>query len=104
MEILASAEYRKWFASLKDGQAKLRINARIRQIKSHGGGLMGDVKPLGFGIYEMRFHCGPGYRVYLSLEQGALLLLLMGGDKSMQKDDIAKARAVAKRWRCEHGS
>lgn len=38
MEILASAEYRKWFASLKDGQAKLRINARIRQIKSHGGG------------------------------------------------------------------
>lgn len=90
MEILESAEYRKWFASLKDTQAKLRINARIRQVKSHGA-LMGDVKPVGFGIYEMRFHFGPGYRVYLSLEQEALLLLLMGGDKSTQKDDIAKA-------------
>lgn len=102
MEVLESAEYRRWFASLKDKQAQLRINARIRQLKSHGA-LMGDVKPVGFGVFEMRFHLGPGYRVYVSLERRTLLLLLVGGDKSTQKEDIAKARAIAKRWRSEHG-
>lgn len=103
MNILESFEYRKWFSSLRDKRAMFRINARIRQIKSHGA-LFGDVKLIGDGIYELRFHFGPGYRVYATLEEGGILLLLLaGGDKSTQKRDILEAQAIARRWRSEHG-
>lgn len=101
VKILKSPAYAKWFSSLQDRHAAMRINARILQIQHHGQP-MGDCKTVGEGVIELRFHFGPGYRVYASVEESALLLLLIGGDKSSQHRDIAKAKKIAQRWRCQH--
>jgi putative addiction module killer protein len=57
--------------------------------------LLGDVKPVGNGVSELRIDCGPGYRVYFVRRGKALILLLCGGDKSSQDRDIKKAKEMA---------
>lgn len=51
--------------------------------------------PSGFGVRELRFHFGPGYRVYFTLRGNVLVFILGGGTKSTQKKDIAKAKTIA---------
>jgi len=48
---------------------------------------------------EMRFHFGPGYRIYATKKGATLMLLLVGGDKSTQEADIKKAQEMAREWR-----
>lgn len=84
---------RKWFAELRDRQARTRIAARIRRLSL---GNPGDVKPVGQGVSELRIDHGPGYRVYFTRRDETLLLLLCGGDKRTQDRDIAHAIALAK--------
>jgi putative addiction module killer protein len=60
-EIRQTARYARWFASLRDGRARMRIEARIRRLSL---GNFGDVRPVGEGVSEMRIDYGPGYRVY----------------------------------------
>ena len=55
---------------------------------------LGDYKFIGNKIYELRIHCGAGYRVYYTLRTNTIILLLAGGDKSSQKKDIEKAKAI----------
>lgn len=74
-------------------QAKDRIFERIRRLRD---GNAGDVKPVGKGVSEMRISHGPGYRLYYTQRGKALVLLLCGGDKSSQKEDIARAIAMVK--------
>lgn len=71
----------------------MRINIRVRRLSL---GNAGDVKPVGDGVSELRIDYGPGYRVYFVANGSELILLLIGGDKSSQKMDIAKAKALAK--------
>lgn len=59
----------------------------------------GDVKPVGNGISELRITYGPGYRVYYLQAGNELILLLCGGDKSSQDDDIATAKRIANEWK-----
>ena len=95
MKALASERYRKWTEHLRDRQALARINARIRRIVENET-VVGDCKRLGEGLYELRFDFGPGYRVYVSIEEdGLVLLLLAGGDKSSQQSDIDTAKELA---------
>lgn len=101
MEVLRSSHFSQWLSALKDAQARARINARILQIQ-HCGALQGDWKSLGEGLFELRFHFGPGYRVYLALEGDLWLLLLAGGTKSSQARDIKRARALEREWRKYH--
>jgi probable addiction module killer protein len=61
IEILETETYKKWFASLKDRTARMRINVRIRRLSL---GNPGDTKSVGEGIFELRIDYGPGYRVY----------------------------------------
>lgn len=64
-----------------------------RLVRLAATGEFGDAHPVGEGIGEMRFHLGPGYRVYFVLRDGAVIL--WAGDKGSQDRDIAKAKALA---------
>jgi putative addiction module killer protein len=59
-------------------------------------GNLGDVKPVGEGVWEMREFFGPGWRMYYLQRGNVLIVMLGGGDKSTQPVDIAKAIAIAK--------
>lgn len=95
MRIKKTDLYEKWFRRLKDSRARARINARLRRIGLEGR-LVGDCKPVGDKVVELRFDVGPGYRVYVTERNGELLILLLGGDKSSQQADIRKAQLIAR--------
>lgn len=97
MRIVKSPRYEKWASSLRDRN----VIARILQIK-HYGALTGDWKAVGDGVFELRFHFGAGYRVYIALEGAALLLLLVGGTKSSQTKDIKLAKEIYESWRRDY--
>jgi len=71
---------------------KSTIAKRLVRVAS---GLMGDVKPVGEGISELRIDFGPGYRLYLKQQGKTLIVLLCGGDKSAQKQDIRRAKKLS---------
>ena len=81
-------EFDEWLAALMDLRARAMIVARIRSAEF---GNLGDVKPVGVGVSEMRIHYGPGYRVYFKRTGRAVLLLLCAGNKSSQQKDIVRA-------------
>jgi putative addiction module killer protein len=81
---------------LRDNRGRKRVQARIDFLQL---GNPGDCKAVGFGVYEMRMHFGPGYRVYFMRRDKAVDLLLAGGDKRSQKRAVAGAIELAKRER-----
>jgi len=87
-EIRQTDIYSDWFDSLRDRQARTRIDIRIRRLSM---GNYGDVKPVGEGVSELRIDYGPGYRVYFVQRGQALIILLAGGDKRTQDKDINSA-------------
>lgn len=93
MEIYKTELFVRWLDGLKDLRARARIQTRIERLIE---GNPGDVKPVGGGISEMRIHYGPGYRVYFTRRGQELILLLAGGDKSSQSDDIQTALKLIK--------
>ena len=84
-------EFDDWLLQLKDLKGRARIAARIN---SAALGNFGDCKSVGDGISEMRIDFGPGYRVYYTRCGQVVYLLLIGGDKSTQRQDITKAKAL----------
>ena len=94
-EIKQTETFKQWEAKLKDKKAKALIAARIFRVSN---GLLGDVKPVGKGISEIRIHYGKGYRVYFKQRGNELIVLLCGGDKSSQSKDIKTAQQLAKQW------
>lgn len=84
--VLRSDSFDKWLAGLKDAKGKARIVARI---KSAELGNLGDVKPVGEGISEMRIHYGPGYRVYFT-QRGKVVILLLVGEINPLKSGILR--------------
>jgi putative addiction module killer protein len=91
-ELRQTDEFAAWLASLQDAKAKSTIAKRLVRVAS---GLMGDVKPVGEGISELRIDFGPGYRLYLKQQGKALIVLLCGGDKSTQQQDIRRAKKLS---------
>lgn len=85
-------EFNAWLFELKDGMTHRRLLARLRKASL---GNLGDVKPLGSGVFEMREHFGPGWRMYYVLRGQVLIVMLGGGDKSTQAADIARALKLA---------
>ena len=94
IEVIESATFKRWFRGLRDRNAVARINARLRNVSL---GNVGDAKPVGGGIFEMRVHHGPGYRLYF-LREGTTVVVLCGGDKGSQQRDVERAGRVAKDW------
>ncbi|MEH8065153.1 type II toxin-antitoxin system RelE/ParE family toxin, partial [Gallibacterium anatis] len=72
---------------------RAKIQVRIKRLQL---GNFGDVKPIGEGLSELRITEGKGYRLYLKNQNGVIVILLCGGDKSTQKADIEKAKSLAK--------
>ena len=91
LELRQTDAFSTWLDGLADRRAVERIAQRLVRLQS---GLMGDVKPVGEGISELRFDQGPGYRVYFVQRGKILILLLCGGDKKTQERDIQRAKAL----------
>ena len=88
MTILKTSKFTKWIQELKDLKGKARIQARIDKLEF---GHFGDCESIGSGVFELRIHFGPGYRVYLMKKGQKLVILLAGGDKGSQVKDIKQA-------------
>lgn len=95
VKAVESAEFKAWFAKLRDKRAKARIVVRIQRLLT---GHAGDAQPIGHGLSEMRIDYGPGYRVYYQQRGAFLLLLLCAGHKRTQRADIANAKRIAAQW------
>lgn len=87
-----TAVFAEWLQSLKDMKTAAVIARRIVRVQS---GLLGDVKPVGNGVSELRVDYGPGFRLYFTMRGKALVVLLCGGDKSTQRADLKRAKELA---------
>lgn len=85
-------EFNIWLRAISDGLTKRRLAMRLRKAQM---GNLGDVKPVGDGVFEMREHFGPGWRMYYAQRGDVLIVMLGGGDKSTQPTDITRAIALA---------
>ena len=81
--------FRSWLTGLRDRTARARIRVRLNRVRL---GNFGDSKPVGLGVYELRIPYGPGYRVYFGKSSATIIILLCGGDKSSQSEDIKTAK------------
>ena len=86
-------EFAAWLDGLKDRTTRVRLARRLDKAQR---GNLGDVQPVGDGVFEMREFFGPGWRMYYMRRGKTLIVMLGGGDKSSQSADIDKAIAVAK--------
>ena len=89
------APFEEWLLSLRDKPTQARILRRIDRLRL---GNFGDCESVGEGVFELRIHFGPGYRVYFGLHGAQVVLLLCGGDKSTQARDIASAQRYWKEF------
>jgi len=91
-EIVTTSIFIKWMKKLKDRQAVKAIAMRMDRVIL---GNLGDIKPVGQGVSEMRIFVGKGYRVYFVIRNNEIVVLLCGGDKSSQQEDIEQAKKLA---------
>ena len=85
--------FASWHSSLRDREAARKIANKISRMKQ---GLVTDAPSVGAGVRELRINYGPGYRVYYGQRGEQIHILLCGGDKSTQEQDIKKAQAYWK--------
>ena len=95
LEIIKSDTFDTWLRGLRDRQAKARIEVRIRRLSLDNPGQYRSLKN---GINELKIDYGPGYRVYYTFRNQTLVLLLCGGDKATQDQDIKTALRILKQW------
>jgi putative addiction module killer protein len=92
IEVRQTEEFSGWLRRLRDVNAVARIIGRIRRLEV---GNPGDAKRVGQGILEMRIDYGPGYRIYYVHRGAQIVILLCGGDKRTQQQDIKRAQKLA---------
>lgn len=95
MRVEKTDEYRNWIDGLADVAGRARILMRVDRL-IHGN--PGVHRHLTHGVAELKVDVGPGYRVYYTQRGDRVLLLLIGGDKSTQSKDIAKAIRLAQAY------
>jgi len=92
-EIRRTDVFAKWLDRLRDARARARVLSRLTRVEE---GNLGDTKPVGDGVSEFRIDYGPGYRVYFTQRDRTIIVLLVGGDKSTQSQDIKRAIQLAR--------
>ena len=90
--------FNAWIKGLRDKRAVARINTRLLRLSNDN---FGDFRSVGDGVHELKFMFGPGYRVYYAIIGAQIILLIAGGDKSTQVDDILKAKQIFRYWKDE---
>lgn len=100
MELRKTDLYAKWLDGLRDIRARARIQARVERLAT---GNPGDVRPVGGGVSELRIDYGPGYRVYYKTRGKTIIILLAGGTKRTQTNDIKTALRLAQNLKATHG-
>jgi len=93
VELRKTDRFARWLDDLRDLRGRARIQARLERLAA---GNPGDVAPVGEGVSELRIDIGPGYRVYFTRRGRALIILLAGGDKHTQANDIRTALRLAR--------
>lgn len=88
-----TAEFDHWLQALPDALTRVRL---ARRLDKSARGNLGDTRPVGQGVWEMREFFGPGWRMYFIHQGNALIVMLGGGDKSSQSSDIARSQNMAR--------
>ncbi|STZ56365.1 putative addiction module killer protein [Moraxella lacunata] len=92
-QVVSTPVFDRWLSKLRNRRVKMQIAERLFRIENEG--FFGDINSVGGGIYELRFHDGAGYRVYYVIRGNVVVVLLCGGDKDSQQDDIKKAKLLS---------
>ena len=87
-----TTEFDKWLRKVRDLKANSKILFRIQKLENDEHFV--DCEPIGDGIRELKVNFAKGYRVYFKEKNGKIIILLLGGDKSTQQNDIKKAKAI----------
>ena len=90
-EVIKSATFLNWLKGLRDRNARARVAVRIDRIED---GNFGDHRSVGGGVSEIRVNVGQGYRIYYTIRNRTVVILLCGGDKSSQRREIRRARQI----------
>lgn len=91
-------DFEHWINHLRDRPTRIRL---LRRLEKAQRGLLGDVSSVGEGVFEMREFFGPGWRMYYLHHADAIIIMLAGGDKSSQSEDIKAAKMLAAQVRQE---
>ena len=91
--VIMSETFRRWMRALRDRQAQARIAVRLDRIVD---GNFGDHRSVGQGVSELRINVAQGYRVYYTIRDTTVVILLRGGDKASQQQDIQRAQHMAR--------
>ena len=94
-----SQPFTEWFESIRDRNTQQRIDKRLARLED---GNLGDCQSVGGGVFELRLHFGPGYRIYFGQIENTLVLLLCGGDKKSQQGDIVIAKTYWREYKETH--
>jgi putative addiction module killer protein len=86
------SEFTVWLDGLKDLRVRGAVTERIKRLTF---GLLGDFKAVGNGVIELRIDFGAGWRLYYTQRGAQVVVLLAGGSKRTQKQDIKRAKALA---------
>ena len=92
MEIVYTEVFENWLKRLGDRRARASIVSRIERIED---GNFGDHRSVGGGVSELRIHIGKGFRAYYTIRRNTVVILLCGGDKTTQQQDIKRAQQMA---------
>ena len=93
LEIRRTEVFARWLDGLRDLRARARVLVQIERLAA---GNPGDVRPVGEGVSELRIDYEPGYRVYFKKQGRTVIVLLAGGDKRTQSEDIDMALRLAR--------
>jgi len=94
-DIKQTPRFSRWLTKLKDLQGKIAIACKVERMRK---GNFGDYKSVGDNVAELRITKGPGYRVYYTIKEDKIIILLVGRDKSSQQKDIQTAKSMAKEY------
>ena len=92
-DVVKGERFLRWLVRLRDRRAQARILVRIDRMEE---GNFGDHSSVGGGVSELRVNVGQGYRIYYTIRQQRVVILLCGGDKTSQQRDIRRAQQMAR--------